>query len=276
MQHPPRVRGHVVALLTDRMTAGATIEQAADVAGAQGLDLVLIPSMEGMGTLRPTGSWLAQRVEDLRRGGSEVSVAVAPHGSQRGVRALREARVVVVPLHGLAEALHARLRKVLVVDCSKGPRLHQRVVTAVLTGEATDAAVVAAGADEARRRSCELRLIHPCEGEEALLPFGSRAGWPTRTARRHRHAVVPSGDGLSVSTFCAQGDFAHVVPRYSRNVELLVVAGTGQAETDLQRVRLVAHSTSNVLLLRDPAAPIPGPRPEPVETPTVRALVGQR
>ena len=275
MQHPPRVRGQVVALLPDRMTAGATIEQAADLAGARGLDLVLVPNAEGVGTSRPTGSWLAQRMEDLRSGGSRVSATVAPQGSQRAVRALRDARVVIVPLHGLAEALHAGFRHVLVVDSSRGPRLHQRVVAAVLTGETADAAVVAAGADEARRRRCDLRLIHASGGDEGQWTT-SRDGWVTRAARQHEHPVVPVAEGLSVSTFCAQGDFGQVVPRYCRNVELLVLACTGDTESDLRRARLVVHGASRVLLLRDTAPREPRPRPEPVEAWTVRPLVGQR
>jgi hypothetical protein len=273
MQHPPRLRGQVVALLPDRMTAGATIEQAADLAGARGLDLVLVPNAEGVGTSRPTGSWLAQRMEDLRSDGSRVSATVAAQGSQRAVRALRDAGVVVVPLHGLAEALHAGFRHVLVVDSGRGPRLRQRVVAAVLTGETADAAVVAAGADEALRRHCDLRLIHASRGEDGQWAT-SRDGWVTRAARRHEHTVVPCAEGLSVSTFCAQGDFGQVVPRYCRNVELLVLACTGDTESDLRRVRLVVHSAGNVLLLTVP--PDRRPRPEPVEAWTVRPLVGQR
>jgi hypothetical protein len=262
MQHPPRVRGHVVALLSDRMTAGATITRAADVAVAQALDLVLVPITDGVGTSRPTGSWLAQRLEDLRSAGTTVSAAVVPRSTQRGAAVLRDARVVVVPLHALAEVLPDHFRKVLVVDCHKGPRPQQRVVAAVLTGGPADETVVAAAADEARARRCELRLIHPDESE-APPWTGAGDSWVSRrAARRHSHAHVRSPEGLSVSTFCAAGEFEHAVPRYASNVELLVTACTGDAETDLQRVRLVAQSTSNVLLLQDtapPAVPRPGP-----------------
>ncbi len=275
MQDPPGARGHVVALLTDRATAAATIEQAADVAGDQGLDLVLVPSMENVGDSRPTGPWLAQRIEDLRRGGSGVAASVAPRESQRGARALREATVVVVPPQGLADALHARLSRILVADCRRGPLLHQRVVAAALTGGSADTAVVAAASQEARRRSCELRLVHPCEREEGRWPT-SRDSWLVRTACRHTDSPAPSGEGLSVSTFSGAGDFDHVVSRYCRGVELVVLASTGDPETDLQRVRLVAHGASNVLLLQDTAPAVLSPRAEPVAVPTVRALVGRQ
>lgn len=255
MQHTQQHRrGPVVVVIVDRVTALRALEVAAEEAARRRTGLVVIPETrpDCRQTERPTGSWLAQRVDDLHRTWPDLHTEVLPAAvaPDAVTRAARTARLLVVCSGAPVGSLAGGGCPVLVVDPHGDRRAPQRVVVALVSSDGDAATMVRVAAAEARARRSELRVIHPFvprSGESGLLAAH-------RANRLVTQLVRSTAQGLVVTVFCITDHAPERLARYTRGAELLVVDAAHRPHPTTPVDQLLRLAGCSVLVLRPLAA----------------------
>lgn len=245
-----QARGRMVtAVLEDRSTGIAVLETAADQAARTGAFLTLVPAPR-TGTQpseRPTGTWLAQRVDDVRRQRPGMSVTVTS-----GQAPSQPSTLLVGTRSTFAPAPDWDGEAALLITPPYHQQARRRLVVALVQHHPSDAAVVRAAAEEARARGCALSIVHGC------LP---RPGEPESAAMARAHANVThvlgaarALYGIEISAACGHGAAAQMLVHHGAGAELLVLNGSADLD-DATVAEVLRHATSDVMVIRRPEPP---------------------